>query len=178
MSKKHAYMTKGRASAALAWIIGVAIFFSAAVSAGAASKLTAADIDMLLSLGLISQEKANVAKANLKSQPIPVRPASASPTVTSRSSDPTNPPAPASSADPSKSAKRYVFTKDLQMGSNGADVIALQNLLGIYPATGNFGSLTKAAVIKYQTQRGISPVNGHVGPKTRAALNADAATKP
>ena len=35
------------------------------------------------------------------------------------------------------------------------------------PATGYFGALTKAAVIKFQTDFGISPAEGFVGPKTR-----------
>ncbi|MCX6717888.1 MAG: peptidoglycan-binding protein [Candidatus Taylorbacteria bacterium] len=63
------------------------------------------------------------------------------------------------------------FTKDLTVGSKGAEVTALQNLLGISPATGYFGSLTKAAVIKYQLEKGISPAAGYVGAKTRASLN-------
>jgi hypothetical protein len=63
------------------------------------------------------------------------------------------------------------FTKDLTVGSRGAEVTALQNLLGISPATGYFGSLTKAAVIKYQLEKGISPAAGYVGAKTRASLN-------
>jgi len=70
----------------------------------------------------------------------------------------------------------YTFAKDLTVGSRGADVTALQNLLGIKPATGYFGSLTKAAVIKYQLSKGISPAAGYVGAKTRAVLNASVTT--
>lgn len=70
----------------------------------------------------------------------------------------------------------YTFTSDLTVGSRGAGVTALQNLLGVSPATGHFGALTKAAVIKYQLAKGISPAAGYVGAKTRAVLNASVTT--
>lgn len=41
---------------------------------------------------------------------------------------------------------------------------------------GNFGSATKAAVIKYQQDKGISPAKGNVGPKTAAALGVEPLT--
>jgi peptidoglycan hydrolase-like protein with peptidoglycan-binding domain len=41
---------------------------------------------------------------------------------------------------------------------------------------GNFGSATKAAVIKFQTDKGISPNKGFVGPKTAAALGVEQLT--
>ena len=41
---------------------------------------------------------------------------------------------------------------------------------------GNFGSKTKAAVIKFQTDKGISPNKGIVGPKTAAALGVEPLT--
>ena len=66
----------------------------------------------------------------------------------------------------------YTFTSDLTVGSRGAAVTALQNMLGVSPATGYFGSITKAAVIKYQSSKGITPVAGYVGAKTRASLNS------
>lgn len=62
------------------------------------------------------------------------------------------------------------FTKDLTVGSSGAEVSALQSAIGVTPATGYFGSLTKVAVQKYQASKGIS-ATGFVGPLTRAALN-------
>jgi len=65
----------------------------------------------------------------------------------------------------------YSFTKDLTVGSTGADVSALQAKLSVSPATGYFGAITKAAVQAYQTSKGIS-ATGYVGPLTRAALNA------
>jgi len=71
----------------------------------------------------------------------------------------------------SVTAPAYTFTRDLTVGSTGADVTALQNMLGVSPATGYFGSITKAAVVAYQTSKGIAPAAGYVGPLTRAALN-------
>jgi peptidoglycan hydrolase-like protein with peptidoglycan-binding domain len=62
------------------------------------------------------------------------------------------------------------FTKDLTVGSSGSEVSALQAAIGVTPATGYFGSVTKAAVMKYQAGKGIS-ATGFVGPLTRAALN-------
>jgi len=66
----------------------------------------------------------------------------------------------------------YTFTRNLTIGSTGADVTALQTMLGVTPATGYFGAITKAAVMAYQTSKGIAPAAGYVGPLTRAALNA------
>ena len=63
------------------------------------------------------------------------------------------------------------FSKDLTVGSSGADVTALQNAIGVSPATGYFGSITKAAVVAYQKAHGISGT-GYVGPLTRASLNS------
>jgi hypothetical protein len=63
-----------------------------------------------------------------------------------------------------------MFTRDLTVGSTGADVTALQTKLGVSPATGYFGAITKAAVMAYQTSNGIS-ATGYVGPITRAKLN-------
>lgn len=71
----------------------------------------------------------------------------------------------------------YTFTRDLTVGSTGADVTALQNMLGVSPATGYFGSITKAAVVAYQTSKGIS-ATGYVGPLTRAALNTPVVVVP
>lgn len=62
------------------------------------------------------------------------------------------------------------FTKDLTVGSSGAEVSALQSAVGITPATGYFGSATKAAVMKFQAANGV-PATGYVGALTRAALN-------
>jgi hypothetical protein len=75
-------------------------------------------------------------------------------------------------------AAAYSFTKDLTLGSKGADVTALQNLLisagdlKTTTVTGYFGALTKAALVKYQKANGISPASGYFGPKTRAFVNS------
>jgi hypothetical protein len=72
----------------------------------------------------------------------------------------------------------YSFTQDLTLGSTGADVTALQNLLikagdlNITTATTYFGALTQAALAKYQAANGISPAAGYFGPKTRAYVNS------
>ncbi len=78
---------------------------------------------------------------------------------------------------PTAPASSYTFTRDLTVGSTGADVTALQQALisGGYlnaTATGYFGSLTQAAVAKWQTAMGISPAAGYFGAKSRAAFAA------
>lgn len=78
----------------------------------------------------------------------------------------------------SSSAAGYQFNKNLTVGSRGADVTALQSALGVTPATGYFGGITKAAVKAYQTSKGINPVTGFVGPLTRASLNGSTTTVP
>jgi peptidoglycan hydrolase-like protein with peptidoglycan-binding domain len=79
------------------------------------------------------------------------------------------------------------FYSDLYFGMSGVQVSCLQNFLkrqgaDIYPegyVTGNFGSLTEAAVIKFQekyasdilTPIGFSKGSGYVGSRTRAKIN-------
>lgn len=86
-----------------------------------------------------------------------------------------------------------LFTRYLQVGSTGADVMVLQRILNSNPDTriaesglgslGNetefFGGLTKQALIKYQKNNGLgtsygffSLYSGAVDEKTRAHLNA------
>ena len=139
----------------------LAILLAVAGESRAAAPLTAADIDMFLTLGLISQEEASAAKNNL-AKSLPVTPGTAG-AVTVPSGN--------TSSIKAKES-RWNFTRDLQIGSQGADVAALQRLLSVSPATGRFGPLTKAAVIKYQMEKEIRPATGFVGPKTRALLNA------
>lgn len=74
------------------------------------------------------------------------------------------------------------FTRDLTIGSTGADVTALQNWLigkgfGIAAgATGYFGSQTQAALAAWQAANGVTPAAGYFGPITRAKVNAMAGT--
>ncbi len=79
-------------------------------------------------------------------------------------------------------AASTTFTRDLTVGSTGADVTALQNALiakgfGIAAgATGYFGAQTVAAVKAWQTSAGVTPVAGYFGAKSRAAFGGVAAT--
>jgi len=79
-----------------------------------------------------------------------------------------------------------IFNRDLQTGSTGADVTALQvwlNTHGYLVAssgagspgneTTKFGALTRAALIKLQKAAGITPTAGYFGPKTRAYIAAN-----
>lgn len=80
----------------------------------------------------------------------------------------------------------FVFTRNLTLGSRGADVVALQTYLEakgfmVMPAgvpKGYFGPLLRAALAKYQQVRGIHPHAGYFGPITRAAFNAGYADSP
>lgn len=74
---------------------------------------------------------------------------------------------------------KYVFNKDLTLGSTGPDVVALQkylvkNSLMVMPkgvSYGFFGEITRKGVAAYQAKNGITPVAGYFGPKTREHLN-------
>ena len=74
----------------------------------------------------------------------------------------------------------YTFTRDLTVGSTGADVTALQNFLigkGFNTkATGYFGAMTKAALASYQSSQSIAPAAGYFGSKTRASVNQASVT--
>jgi peptidoglycan hydrolase-like protein with peptidoglycan-binding domain len=80
----------------------------------------------------------------------------------------------------------YEFNQNLTIGSTGADVIALQQLLinkgfltSVSAPTGYFRSGTQAALGKFQAANGISPASGYFGSKSRAfvnSLNAPSAT--
>ena len=67
-------------------------------------------------------------------------------------------------------SNQFIFTKDLQYGDAGNDVLNLQRRLNIIPDTGFFGKITKAAVIKYQLANGL-PGTGYCGVLTRTKLN-------
>lgn len=77
------------------------------------------------------------------------------------------------------------FSRDLEIGSTGSDVKALQVWLNTHGyviassgpgSSGNettkFGGLTRAALAKFQKAVGISPAVGYFGPKTRADIAA------
>jgi hypothetical protein len=82
------------------------------------------------------------------------------------------------------SADAYVFTRALTIGSQGADVTALQNyLIGAgfsipAGATGYFGAQTQAAVAAWQTANGVTPAAGYFGPVSQAKYNALMAAMP
>jgi len=67
------------------------------------------------------------------------------------------------------------LSRNLSLGSRGADIIGLQDfliaqtLLAQGNDTGYFGRLTKAGAIGFQTQQSL-PATGLVGPLTRAAI--------
>ncbi len=69
-------------------------------------------------------------------------------------------------------------TRNLTVGSSGADVQALQQFLknkgylSITVTTQYFGALTKAGLAKFQAANGISPASGYYGPITRAAISS------
>jgi hypothetical protein len=89
---------------------------------------------------------------------------------------PAFPAIPSANSNRTVAGELFTFVRDLSLGSEGADVIALQNRLiqaGVYggPVTGYFGPLTLGAVQAYQRKMGISPTAGYVGPITRAELN-------
>lgn len=85
--------------------------------------------------------------------------------------------APVSTGTGSSSSSSCSFTRDLTVGSTGTDVTCLQNGLKAKGylaanATGYFGSLTKAAVMKWQAAAGVSPAAGYFGAKSRAAFGS------
>ncbi len=80
---------------------------------------------------------------------------------------------------------RYFFQHNLQYGMHGDEVRELQlfligkdlgaaaKALHAYGANGNFGNLTKAALVEYQKAKKISPAVGYFGPTTRSMVNSD-----
>ena len=70
-----------------------------------------------------------------------------------------------------------VLYRDLDIGSQGEDVTALQNMLILkglsIPAgvTGYFGAQTRSALSVYQRTNNIVPASGYFGAKTRAFIN-------
>ena len=78
----------------------------------------------------------------------------------------------------SVSTSGYNFATNLTLGSKGADVTALQNVLisggflKIAAPTAFFGPMTKAAVAAWQKANSITPAVGYVGAISRAKLNS------
>lgn len=130
----------------LAMVLSLAVGFSTNVANAAA--LTAAQVQSII--GLLQSFGADQATINNVQASL-------------TGGTPSTPSTPASGS--------YYFGTDLKLGMRGADVTALQNVVGISPATGYFGPLTLAKVKTYQSNNGISPVSGYVGPVTRAKLN-------
>jgi peptidoglycan hydrolase-like protein with peptidoglycan-binding domain len=76
------------------------------------------------------------------------------------------------------------FARNLNLGSTGPDVLALQQFLNLHDAaiasvgpgsSGNetdyFGPMTQTALASWQSANGISPATGYFGSITRAAIN-------
>ncbi len=84
---------------------------------------------------------------------------------------------PATGAPLASVASPVMLTRNLQFGVHGDDVknlqlfLVAQGHLSAGLATGYFGGLTKAAVIKFQKAKGL-PSTGYVGLLTRAQLSA------
>jgi len=88
-----------------------------------------------------------------------------------------------SSGTPAMATTSYAFTKNLTVGSKGADVTALQQILinggyltAVSAPTGYFGSATQKALAAFQAAKGITPSAGYFGPKTMAYLASNGTT--
>jgi peptidoglycan hydrolase-like protein with peptidoglycan-binding domain len=86
---------------------------------------------------------------------------------------------------PTAGSLGLTFSRNLTVGSTGADVKALQEYLNAHSfevaasgpgSSGNetttFGAKTKEALARWQASVGISPAAGYFGPKTRAYIAA------
>lgn len=76
---------------------------------------------------------------------------------------------------PQVSGTAYNFTRSLTIGSQGADVKALQDYLtttGHFTysggSTGRFGAVTKSALAAWQKDNGVSPASGYFGVLSKA----------
>ncbi len=91
---------------------------------------------------------------------------------------PAEKPKAAAVSDVPAAPKRVLISHNLQTGSSGSEVVALQKILIakkmlVMPSgtkLGTFGAQTKTALQKYQKSVGL-PATGAVGPQTRAKLN-------
>jgi peptidoglycan hydrolase-like protein with peptidoglycan-binding domain len=93
--------------------------------------------------------------------------------------------APTTPSTPTTVPALTTFTRDLQLGDTGSDVLALQQYLNTHGfivakngagspghETTTFGPATEAALIKFQKAQGITPAVGYFGPMTRKEVNA------
>ena len=84
----------------------------------------------------------------------------------------------------SNSKCSYAWTRNLDMGATGPDVMALQEFLMAegqsIPAgpTGYFGGQTQAALAGWQAANGVAPAVGFFGPITRGAIADKCAMMP
>ena len=92
-----------------------------------------------------------------------------------RADDPTTPPASDAAAAPAAAVSPALGERVLRFGDTGADVVALQALLGV-DQTGTFDTATRRAVKRVQRAAGL-PGHGVVGPKTLKAITKAAAAK-
>lgn len=75
-------------------------------------------------------------------------------------------------------------SRDLELGSSGPDVVALQSrlisegYLDLTTPTDLFGPLTQSALIRYQTAKGITPASGYYGALTRASMGGSVSAAP
>ncbi len=90
--------------------------------------------------------------------------------------------APSSTTSTTSTSSSCGFTRDLTLGSKGADVTCLQNALiaAGYSipagATGYFGAQTQAAVVAWQKKAGVTPTAGYFGAKSRAAFGSSSSS--
>lgn len=76
------------------------------------------------------------------------------------------------------------LTKDLTIGSKGADVTALQTwlveegylVMPVGVPMGYFGTLTQKALAQWQAENAVTPAAGYFGPKTRGVIATLSAT--
>lgn len=93
--------------------------------------------------------------------------------------------APTAPTSPATVPALTTFTRDLQLGDTGSDVLALQQYLNTHGfivakigagspghETTTFGSATQVALVKFQKAHGIAPASGFFGPMTRGEVNA------
>lgn len=137
----------------IATILGLSLVVMV-VPAGASAALTSAQVSAIISLlQSFGADAATIANVN----------------ASLTGGTPVTPPATGSCAG--------IFTRNLTVGSTGADVTCLQTILNVSPQSGYFGPLTLAAVKAYQTANGLTPAN-QVGPLTRAKLNGGVVVNP